>query len=250
MHVIVDNPRSDPWAVAAAVAAIVAAIASIIAVVVAARTLHAERRELSLAEKQLAETQRATRQTQEALEQGRRQIEFAQRADVDRMRAYAPRITARIESGGSYMAPNHLHLENAGAMALRVLVTAQQNGDGKFAKAFLQKLAGNEDVELQEFWIAQTPPPQGPPQMWIQRLRIRAFDVLGNKYITEYRSLGTTLAYPTFREPWLGRQYGVDVSPRPERCSEEVSWAVEHYERLPAQGDEPVEQGFNIEDPA
>jgi hypothetical protein len=51
------------------------------------------------------------------------------------------------------------------------------------------------------------------PPGYCQKIRIRASDVLGNKYITEYLSLGASLAYPVFREPWLGK----DIVPRPVR---------------------------------
>ncbi|HEY8298016.1 MAG TPA: hypothetical protein VIG32_08355 [Candidatus Baltobacteraceae bacterium] len=83
------------------------------------------------------------------------------------------------------------------------------------------------------------------PPGYCQKIRIRASDVLGNKYITEYLSLGASLAYPVFREPWLGK----DIVPRPARCSNEVSWEVEHFERRIGAPDEPVEKGFDISAP-
>jgi hypothetical protein len=47
------------------------------------------------------------------------------------------------------------------------------------------------------------------------------------------------LAFPVLREPWLGEQFGF---PRPQRCSDRVSWEVEHYERYPDFLDEPVDE--------
>ncbi|MCL5258295.1 MAG: hypothetical protein M1314_00870 [Firmicutes bacterium] len=76
-------------------------------------------------------------------------------------------------------------------------------------------------------------------------IRILAKDILGNKYITEYRLLGASRPYPVCREPWLGE----GIAPHPESCSEEVSWKVEHFERTIGQPDEPVEQGFDINAP-
>ena len=62
--------------------------------------------------------------------------------------------------------------------------------------------------------------------------------MLGNTYITEYRSINEDLCFPVMRVPWLGSDYGFE---RPEKCSDEVTWAVEHYERYPGFFDEPVE---------
>jgi hypothetical protein len=255
MHVIVDNLRTDPWAVTAGIAALVAAIVAIITLLVTIRALKLTQRqarlakealdaakaELKLAEAQLKATEAATRQTQDALELGHQQLEYMQKADLDRARALAPRITARMELASG--APDDryvMHLANSGAVASYLLIIGR-DPSGQFHNTFVQKLDPGEDLILPEFFVQPS-----QQQNWCQKIRIRAKDVLGNKYITEYRSLGVTLAYPVFREPWLGE----GIAPRPERCSEEVSWEVEHFERLPGQMDEAVEEGFNIEAPA
>jgi hypothetical protein len=253
VHVIVDNVGIDLWAVTAAVAAVVAAIVGVFALLAAIGTLRltarqtrlakdaleAAKEELKLAKAQLVETENATRQTQEALELGRLQLEAMQKADLDRARALAPQITARMELGASsdrYV----MHLANVGGIAYYLIVTGY-SPDGNFHNPFRQKLDPGEDLILSEFYVL---PAQAS---YCQKIRIRARDVLGNKYITEYNSLGASLAYPVFREPWLGKEVG---APRPARCSEEVSWAVEHFERRMNEPDELVEQGFDINAPA
>ncbi len=254
MHVIVDNLRADPWAITAGIAAVIAAIVAIITLFVAIRTLRltarqtrlakktldATKAELELANAQLTETAKASRQTQEALKLGHQQLEFMQKADLDRARSLAPRITARMELGGSG-ARYVLRLSNSGATASYVLVTGRDPA-GDFHNPFRQKLDPGEDIMLTEFYVLPS-----TQQNYCQGIRIRAKDLLGNKYITEYRSLGVSLAYPIFREPWLGKDIG---APRPSRCSEDVSWEVEHFERTIGEPDEPVEQGFDIDAPA
>lgn len=64
-----------------------------------------------------------------------------------------------------------------------------------------------------------------------------------NKYITEYRGLSNTLAFDVYRRPWLDEA----VEQRPEHCSDEVSWEVASFERVPGLQPEPVEEGFNID---
>ena len=152
MHVIVDNLRTDPWAVTAGIAAVVAAIVALITLVVANRTLRLTARqtrlaretldatnaELKLANQQLAETAKASQQTQEALELGHQQLEYMQKADLDRARSLAPRITARMELGGTG-ARYVLHLSNSGATASYILVTGRDPA-GDFHNPFRQKL--------------------------------------------------------------------------------------------------------------
>ncbi|MCL5258294.1 MAG: hypothetical protein M1314_00865 [Firmicutes bacterium] len=130
MHVIVDNLKTDPWAITAGIAAVVAAFVGVFALGITILTLKQARRqtrlaenalraaqdELALARDQLAATETATRQTQEALELGRRQLEYMQKADLDRARALAPRITAEMKldaKGDRYV----MHLSNSGAVA-------------------------------------------------------------------------------------------------------------------------------------
>ncbi len=252
MHVIVDNLKTDPWAVTAGIAAIVAAIVGIFTLLVAIRALRltsrqtrlakealeAAKDELKLAGAQLLATESAMRHTQEALELGRQQLEYMQREDIDRARAVAPRITAEMRLGAAgdrYV----MHLSNSGAVGSYLLITGR-DPTSQFHNRFVQKLDPGEDVTLSEFYVL---PSQAS---YCQKIRIRARDVLGNKYITEYLSLGASLAYPVFREPWLGK----GIAPRPTRCSDEVSWEVEHFERSVGQPDEPVEEGFDISAPA
>lgn len=252
MHVIVDSLKADPWAVTAGIAAIVAAIVGIFTLIVAIRalrlslrqirlakeTLDAAKDELELAREQLLMTESATRQTQEALELGRQQLEYMQRADIDRARALAPRITAEMRlgaAGDGYV----MHLSNSGSVGSYLLITGR-DPSSQFHNRFVQKLDPGEDLILSEFYVM---PSQAS---YCQKIRIRARDVLGNKYITEYRSLGASLAYPVFREPWLGK----GIAPRPIRCSDEVSWEVEHFERSVGEPDEPVEEDFDINAPA
>jgi hypothetical protein len=77
-----------------------------------------------------------------------------------------------------------------------------------------------------------------PTGSYAQKIRIRYEDIFGYRYITEYQSINEGLSYPVFREPWLGRDFGLR---KPTKWSGEVSWPVEHYERLPDVLDEPVE---------
>ncbi len=251
-HIIVDQIPRDEWAVTAALAAIAAAILGIIGIVLAMRAisqaknqtklaekaLDAAERELTLAEEQLKSTEAASRQTQESLELGRKQLEYLQRADVDRARALAPRVTAEMKLGAQadrYV----MHLFNSGAVASYLLVTGR-DADGDFHNEFLQKLDPGETKPVTQFFS------KAKTGSYCQYIRIRTRDLLGNKYITEYRSLGAALAYPVFRAPWIGE----GIVERPKRCSEEVAWPVEHFERMPGQPDEAVEPGFNIEAPA
>ena len=238
MHVIVDNLRPDPWAITAGIAAIVAAIVAIVTLLVTFRAFEAAKAELKLAEVQLKATEDATRQTQEALDLGHQQLEYMQKADLDRVRALAPRVTARMELGAlgdRYV----MHLSNSGAVASYLQVTGY-DAAGQFHNPFIQKLDPGEDLIRTEFFLVPS-----QQQSYCQKIRIRARDVLGNKYITEYNSLGVTLAFPIFRLPWLGE----GIAPRPEHCSDEVSWEVEHFERFPGEGAESLEEGFNIDAP-
>ncbi|HTW83680.1 MAG TPA: hypothetical protein VMD91_06425 [Candidatus Sulfotelmatobacter sp.] len=251
-HVVVDSLPTDPWSVVAAIAAIVAAIVGVIAMRVAldafnqARsqtklaedTLQAAKDELKLASDQLSETRAATKQTEETLRLGQGQLRYLQKADVDRDRSLAPRITASMKlnaNGDRFI----MQLSNSGALASYVQVTGRDSAS-QFHSVFVQKIDPSEGVQVPEFFVLPS------SASWCQMIRIRAYDIRGNKYITEYRSLGETLAYPVFRIPWLGRE----IEPRPERCSDEVSWEVEHFERLPGRSDEPKELDFDIEAPA
>lgn len=228
-HVIVDNLRADPWAVVAAIAALIAAAFGIGAFIIAWR-------EFKLTESQLAETQRATEQTQESLKLGQQQLEYLQRADLDRLRSLAPRVTAEmkwVERMRSFV----MHLYNGGALAQYVFVTGQ-DPQGRPRRIEIQRLDAHEERMEPEFSGFEH-------QRVAKDVRIRAQDVLGNKYITEYRSLSNTLAYPIFRTPWLGQ----GIEPRPKRCSAEVSWPVEGIERTPGSEPERVEEGFNPDAP-
>jgi hypothetical protein len=77
-----------------------------------------------------------------------------------------------------------------------------------------------------------------PSQSYARNVRVRYVDVLGNKYITEYRSINEGQLFPIFREPWLGKDDGF---PAPEKSSAEVSWPIEEYERRQGFVDELVE---------
>lgn len=250
-HIIVDQLPRDQWSTTAAIAAIAAAVIGIATLLVAIRSLRlarsqtrlakdaltAAQKELLLAESQLKSTEAASRQTQDALELSRAQLEYMQRADVDRAKGLAPIVTAEMKlraQSDHYV----MHLSNSGAVASYLQITGYA-ADGQFQRQFVQKLDPGEDRIVTQFFCVG-------PASYCQKIRIRAKDVLGNKYITEYRSLGASLAYPTFRAPWIGR----DIVPRPERWSEEVSWPVEHFERTPGQFDEPMESGYDIEAPA
>lgn len=250
VHVIVDNFQRDPWSIAAAIAAVAAVVIGLIGLGVGiaalrqsiAQTkltneaLEAARKELALADAQLASTEAATKQTQEALELGRQQLEYMQRADIARTRALAPRLTARMEptqQGGIYV----MALENSGATAEYVLITGY-NSDGKIVREFVQKIGSNELHHVWQFQVSGV-------GSYCQFIRIRSRDIASNRYITEYRSLGNELAYPVFREPWIGE----GILPRPKHWSGEVSWDVEHFERSPGEPDEPRESGFDAEAP-
>jgi hypothetical protein len=250
MNLVVSGSATDAWAIAAAIAAVVAAVAGVIAILFArAAWLQAKRqtvlaelafdaatKELVLAESQLRSTEEASKQTLESLDLSRKQVEYMQRADVDRKRALAPRVVATMKQGGT--GSNYImYLSNSGATAAYLLVTGHDSAGGGH-REFVQNLDPGESRAFAAFTAAGE-------ASYCQFVRIRYRDVLGNRYITEYRSLGANLAYPIFRSPWIGE----GIVPRPERCSEEVSWPVESIERSPGEFDEPVEVGFNINDP-
>ena len=248
-HVIVDNLQADPWSIVAALAAIVAAGVGVAALVIAKLgfdqakrqtklaedALTAARDELRLAGSQLAETQTATRQTQESLNLGQQQLAQMQKAELERVRALAPYVTAIMRWDAQY-SRWIMELYNAGAVARRILLTGIDPG-GQPRRVDIPLLDRGERRMVVEFAHAQV--------RYCQNVRIRAWDIADNKYITEYRGLSDTLAYDIFRGPWLDEE----IEERPQRCSDEVSWEVEHFERVPGLEPEPVEEGFDVDAP-
>jgi len=240
------------WSITASIAAIVAAVVGILSFIYAIKGLHQAQRqtklaedslkaataELALTEQQLKLTEVASQQTTESLRLSREQVEQMRRADASRLQGMAPRVVAKMQPISSTVDSYVLTLHNSGATALYIFLTGYQ-ADGQIMREFIQKLDPNESHVVQGVIT-------NGPAKFLQYVRIRAQDTLGSKYITEYRSLGGTLAYPVFRTPWIGS----DVLPRPARCSDEVSWDVEHFARNPGQEDEPTESGFDITAPA
>jgi hypothetical protein len=227
-HIIVDNLRTDPWAVTAAIAALVAAVVAIFA-------LNAETKALNLAGSQLTETQKATSQTQAALELGQQQLKAMQKAEVDRIRDLAPYVTAIMELDNQVRGWV-MYISNKGALARHVFLTGFDPA-GQPHRVEIPSLDRHETKMINEFFGAQV--------RYCRNIRIRAWDVLDNKYITEYRGLSDTLAFDIFRRPWLNQE----VEDHPTHCSDEVSWEVESFERLPGGEPETVEEGFDVDAP-
>jgi len=122
-------------------------------------------------------------------------------------------------------APNYrsVSIRNKGSTAFYVSVAGRssENEPSGSAENFFQVISPGESVPTKITIV-------GPGAKYAQKIRIRYYDAYGEKYITEYRSLGESLAYPIFRVPWLGREIG---DAKPKRWSDEVSWEVEHFER-------------------
>lgn len=248
-HVVVDNLRTDPWSIVAGIAAIVAAGVGIgafrVAILsfrqaqrqtkLAEDTFKAAKDELELATQQLQETKTATRQTQGALSLGRQQLEYMKKAELDKIRQIAPYVTASMK-WESRLNGWVMEIHNAGGLARHLLVTGF-DPMGQHHRVDIPTLDRGETREVVEFFALQL--------RYCADVRIRAWDVYDNKYITEYRGLSDTLAYDIYRRPWLDET----IEQRPERCSEEVSWEVAFFERAPGLEPEPVEEGFNIDAP-
>ncbi len=188
-------------------------------------TLKAAQAELELAVNQLGETRRAAEQTKLALDYSKEQSLLAKREAIDRVKQISPQLTAEVrfdELAQKFV----VWLVNHGGVARYVGLSALDPAGQLYSRAgnTLQILGANEQQPTGLKW-----PNVPSSSRYAQKVRIRYSDIYGNKYITEYRSLSDTLAYPVFREPWLGKEYGF---PPPEKCSEFVSWPVEHYERI------------------
>lgn len=235
-HVIVDVIPSDRWAVTAAIAALVAAGVGIWALFVAISALNAAKEELRLADSQLKATQEATEQTQDALKLGQEQLRTMQKAELNRIRELAPHVTATMR-WNQRLNGHAMYIHNVGGSVAKHLLVTGFDPNGKPHRVDIGFLDRGEERMLDEFFGAQV--------QYCKDIRIRAFDVYGNKYITEYRGLSATLGYDVFRQPWLDE----NVEDRPERCSDEVSWEVQSFERVPGLEPEPVEEGFDIDRP-
>lgn len=257
LHVIVEKlppPAADGVAVASlhiAEVALAVGVITLIAVCVqiwlarrtlevtnveldlARETLEAAREELRLAGQQLVETQKASEQTQRALEYSQEQITIARREAIDRLRQSAPQVTADVRFDEARQAWA-LWLTNRGGVARYVGLSGRDGNSVVYSRAgnTFQVLGPGEELETKMRW-----PAIGKPR-YASNIRIRYTDTFGNRYMTEYESLGESLAYPVLREPWLGKEYGF---PKPTKCSDAVSWAVEHFERLVDPGGEPLD---------
>jgi hypothetical protein len=130
-----------------------------------------------------------------------------------------------------------MHVSNDGALAVHVFVTGLKP-DSNFVRQEIQKLAPGEVRAVYELAADND-------TTYCRNVRVRGWDVLGNKYITEYRHFSGSLSYPTFRYPWLGQ----GIEEPPEHCSDEVSWELQHFERSPGFEPEAVEEGYDIDAP-
>jgi hypothetical protein len=239
-HVVVDTIPTDPLSVAVVVVSVVTLLAVFYQIWLARRTLVATNDELKLSNAQLAEAQKASEQTRQALALTQQQIELSRQDAVAAVRRAAPRVVAEIRDETIDGVPRRsLVVTNKGggtASYVTVSGLTPKFGGGlemhPTAGNVVQALAAGE-VRYSKIDLAY------PAGSYAQKVRIRYFDASGYKYITEYRSINEDLAFPMFREPWLGEQFGF---PRPERCSDRVTWAVEHYERYPGFLDEPVDE--------
>lgn len=236
-HVIVDNIPSDPWAITAAIAALVAAAVGIWALFVAISALKATKKELQLADSQLTATQEATRQTQAALDLGQEQLRTMQKAELNRIRELAPHVTATMKWDARFSG-HVMYIRNVGGSVAKHLLVTGFDPNGKPHRVDIGFLDRGEERRVDDFFSRQV--------QYCKDIRIRAFDVYGHKYITEYRNLSSTLGYDVFRQPWLDE----NIEDRPKRCSDEVSWEVESFERAPGLEPEPAEEGFNVDEPA
>jgi hypothetical protein len=238
-HVVVDAIPTDALAVAAVVVSVATLLAVFYQIWLARRTLDATNDELKLSMAQLAEAQHASEQTRLALVLTQRQIELSRQDAVAAVRRAAPRVVAEIRDETFENVPRRslVVINKGGGTASYVTISGLTPKDGGLefhpaAGNVVQALAAGEEG----YTKIGLPYPTGS---YAQKIRIRYLDAFGNKYITEYRSMNEGLEFPTFREPWLGEQFGF---PRPEKCSGRVTWEVEHYERYPGFFDEPVDE--------
>lgn len=237
-HVVVDAIPTDALAVAAVVVSVVTLLAVFYQIWLARRTLDATNNELKLSNAQLGEAQKASEQTRQALALTQQQIELSRQDAVSAIRRAAPRVVAEIRDETFEDVPRRslVVMNKGGGTASYVTVSGLTPKDGGLefnpaAGNVVQALAAGEE----RYTKIGLPYPTGS---YAQKIRIRYLDAFGNKYITEYRSINEELAFPTYREPWLGEQFGF---PRPEKWSDRVTWEVEHYERYPGFLDEPVD---------
>lgn len=204
------------------------------------QALKAAKDELELAKEQLRETKNAADQTRLALQYTKEQIDIARRDAVNRIKQSAPYVIAdvRLDQDGQ---TDVVWITNKGGVALYVGLSgiSPDSKTSYRADNSFELIGPNEERPTKMRWLRT-----GLAQ-FAQFVRLRYRDTFGNRYISEYRSLGETLHYPVFREPWLGQEYGL---PRPVKCSDRVSWPVEHYERIitgpgeAAEGDEVVDE--------
>lgn len=245
-HVIVDAVPTDAVTIASfriAVVAIVVSLITLAAVLfqiwLAKRTLDATNDELKLSNAQLAEAQKASEQTRQALALTQEQIELSRQDAVTAVRRAAPRVVAEIRDETFENVPcrSLVVINKGGGTASYVTISGLTPKDGGLefhpaAGNVVQALAVGEE----RYTKIGLPYPTGS---YARNIRIRYLDAFGNKYITEYLSMNEDLGFPIFREPWLGEQFGF---PRPTKCSDRVTWEVEHYERYPGFFDEPVDE--------
>jgi hypothetical protein len=238
IHAVIDRMPIEWWAILAVVFEIFTLLAVGYQIWLAMSALRVARRELVQANAQLELTRQTSDQTTEALRLTRQQLDIMQTGELNRLRATAPRIVAE-STFVEYTQSDQLTLVNKGGVAQFVMLSCRdKTGESHPAAGnFFQTIAPGERS------ITKIECPSGAN--YIRNLRIRANDIYGNKYITEYRTFNKTLLFPIFREPWLLKEF----APRPLRCSEEVSWPVEHFERLIGVPDEPVEVDFNPDEP-
>ena len=239
-HVVVDAIPTDALAVAAVVVSVATLFAVFYQIWLARRTLDATNDELKLSNAQLAEAQKASEQTRQALVLTQQQIELSRQDAVAAVRRAAPRVVGEIrdETIENVSRRSLVVINKGGGTASYVTISGLTP---KFAGGLeIQPAAGNVVQALaageERYTKIDLAYPAGS---YAQKIRIRCLDAFGNKYITEYRSMNEDLSFPTFREPWLGEQFGF---PRPEKCSDRVTWEVEHYERYPGFFDEPVDE--------
>jgi hypothetical protein len=236
-HVIVDGSPRDPAAVVALTIGLVTLIAVGIQIHLAWKTLRSTNRELRLAKEQLEQTKKATEQTAQALLLTRDQVRLAQSEAVASIRRTAPQVVAEVRDEDLQIPQRTLYVINKGNGAARyVTVSGMTPGTDKTyeirsaAGHVVQTLAPGEERAVMTLAY--------PTGSYAQNIRVRYEDIFGCRYITEYQSINEGLSYPVFREPWIGRDFGLR---RPTKWSGEVSWPVEHYERLPNVPDELVE---------
>jgi hypothetical protein len=159
--------------------------------------------------------------------------------EIHNARAIAPFVVAE-ERGEPPDTPLYLELKNVGpGLAMNVRYSCIRDGEPiPAAGTFGPPIAPNDRFRTDVILLS----PDGTYTP-LSRLRVRYDDALGNAYITEYPVFDRTERPPRYRVPRL------PGAPKPVSWSAELSWPMQHYERVMRYPEESYrEQGEHVLD--